>query len=92
MRRIIISLAGGMFVMVASAFCWLLGALRFFVWVCAWPALLLRHYFREPAPDQIFPLLGGLPGIFTTLAFATLSYAILIYLVLWWRGRGARLS
>ena len=73
--------------MAASALFWLFGVKRFFIWVMAWPALILRPLFREPSPDQVFPVLGGYAGIFTTLIVATLTYSLLIYLVLWWRSR-----
>lgn len=87
MTRILQSIVGGIFIMATAAFCWLIGGGRFFVWVCAWPVLILRPFFPEAAPDQIFPPLGGLAGIFMTLIFATLTYALLIYLILWRHAR-----
>ena len=91
-KLILQSLAGGLFIMATSAIFWLFGVKRFFIWVMAWPALLLRPFFSEPAPDQIFPLIGSWAGIFTALAFAMLVYSLLVYLVLWWRSKHARLA
>jgi hypothetical protein len=82
MKPIIQSIVGGMFVMALSAILWLLGAKSFFMWVMAWPALILRPFFRAPSPDQVFPVLGGYAGIFTTLIVATLVYSMLIHLAM----------
>ena len=90
MRQIFQSIAGGIFIIVSSGVFWLFEVRRFFIWVLAWPTLILHPFLPKPAPDQIFPLVGG-AGIFITLIVATLSYSILIYFVLWLRGRSQRL-
>jgi hypothetical protein len=92
MRRVLLSIVGGVLVMVASLVCWLAGGGRFFVWVCSWPALFIHPFFAEPSPDQIIPLVGGHAGILTTAALATLTYSLLFYLMLWCRGRVGRLA
>jgi hypothetical protein len=92
MRRVLVSVVGGMLVMFASLICWLTGGGRFFVWVCSWPALFIHPFFAEPSPDQIIPLVGGYAGIFTTAILATSTYSLLIYLMLWWRSRAVRLA
>jgi hypothetical protein len=91
MRRVFLSIAGGTFVMTLAAICSLFGGRRLFIWVMAWPVLILHPFFPPAAPDQIFPILGSLAGIFSTLVFATLSYSLLIYLVLWLRAKPMRL-
>lgn len=68
--------------MTSSAVFWLFGAKSFFIWVLAWPALILSPLFPPPSPDQVFPLLGGLAGILTTLFTAMLTYSALIFLAL----------
>lgn len=77
--------------MTLAAVLWLLGAKSFFIWVMAWPALILRPLFPPPSPDQVFPVLGGLAGIFTTLIAATLTYSALVYLALRLYGAPKRL-
>lgn len=92
MRRVLVSIVGGMLVMFASLICWLAGGGRFFVWMCSWPALFIHPFFAEPAPDQIVPLVGGRAGISATAILATLTYSLLIYLMLWWRSRADHLG
>jgi hypothetical protein len=82
MKPIIESILGGTIVMTLAAILWLFGAKSFFIWVLAWPALILRPLFPAPSPDQVFPVLGGYAGIFTTLIAATLTYSAMIYLAL----------
>jgi hypothetical protein len=82
MKLIIESIIGGILVMASSAVLWLCEAKSFFIWVLAWTALILRPLFPPPSPDQVFPVLGGLAGISSTLITATLTYTALIYLAL----------
>jgi len=83
MKRILLSLLGGVLIMFAAGVCFLFGAKQFFKWVMAWPALFLYRFFPPPSPDQIFPKLGSIGGILCTLAVATLAYSLLIYVGLW---------
>jgi hypothetical protein len=92
MRRVLVSIAGGLLVMFTSLICWMAGGGKFFVWACSWPALFIHPFFAEPSPDQIIPLVGSYAGIFTTAMLATLTYSLLIYLMLWWSSRAGRLA
>ena len=80
MKSIIEPILGGILVMTLAAILWPFGAKSFFIWVMAWPALILRPLFPPPSPDQVYPVLGGVAGISTTLITATLTYSALIYL------------
>lgn len=81
MKHALQSLFGGVLVMAVSFMGMVLGGGRFFLWVMAWPALLLKFVFSPPAPDQIFPALGSLAGIISSLLLATLTYSLLIFLL-----------
>ena len=83
MKRVLLSLVGGVLVMFASGVGYLFGGKWFFKWVMAWPALFLYPLFPPPAPDQIFPKVGGTEGILCTLMVATLAYSFVIYILLW---------
>ena len=84
MKRVLHSLVGGVLIMFAAVVCFLLsGAGQFFKWAMAWPALFLYRFFPPPAPDQIFPKLGGYAGILCTFVVATLAYSLLVYVALW---------
>jgi hypothetical protein len=90
-KPIIQGVVGGVLVMAAAAMGFVLGGGRHFMWVMAWPALLLRPLFPPPAPDQIFPVLGSCSGIICTLVFATAVYSLTVCLVIWCRSRFMRL-
>jgi hypothetical protein len=83
MKRILISIVGGLLVMLTCAVGFLFGARQFFKWAMAWPTLFLYRFFPPPSPDQIFPKLGSDSGVLCTFAVTTLSYSLVIYVALW---------
>src|SRR5437870_54342 len=83
MKRVFVSIIGGVLLMLTWGVGFLFGARQFFKWAMAWPALFLYRFFPPPSPDQIFPKLGSMSGILCTFAAATLSYSLLIYVALW---------
>jgi hypothetical protein len=82
MKRILLSVAGGVLVMFATPLVIVLTGRMSLKWVITWPALFLYPYFPRPNPDQVFPKLGGYTGMLCTLGLATLAYSLLSYIVL----------
>lgn len=79
-RRAAQSLLGGVLVMAVSFLSFVLGGGMFYLWVMAWPAVLLKPFFPPPAPSQIFPEVGSLEGILSSMLVAALTYSVIIFL------------
>ena len=92
MKRMVQSLAGGALVVLVLFITLALSGESLFALLLFWPIFIFRPLFPPAGSDPLFPFIPRGTGLLVSLIFATLVYSFLVYVVLYWSGRGKRLS